>query len=286
MKIGSNSKKILTLKKIHSLIKVSKLKSLAEIAKFNKNFLNRFENALFYRDLMEYFEKKYNFENVFFNKNKEKNSKRKIAKETVLWFYLTEEYEINSFSYESLNKELLAKFDKKNDIFIPIGEDAIKFAKENQINSLIEFKDNKSENLVENLNTILYSIYVNGNAKAIKFVLNTNKTKDKIVTVLPIKELELEVSNYEHEKDEDISNYKFYPSILEVNKNIVYSYLTNILSALISESRFYTVKQKYAKQNDLLKNIEEKIDELKFVEISNKRKQLTDEIILASQNNK
>lgn len=281
MKIQNSKKRILVLKKLYSLIKVSKLKSLSEIARFNKSFLKKFETALLSKDILNFFEKNYKFDNIFFSgiiNKKNLNS--------TLWVYVTEEHEINSFSYDSLNKEVLKKINMKNDLFIAIGKDAIDFCKKNNINTTVTFLDNNSEGLVQKLSAILYSVYINENANEIKFILNTNKTPDKIVSILPIQKLDININNYEYKNTKDFEKYKLYPSISNINKNIIFIYLNSIISALITESKFYTIKQKYVKQNDLLKEIDKKINLLKREELNNKRKELTEEIILASQNQK
>lgn len=281
MKIQNSKKRILVLKKLYSLIKVSKLKSLSEIARFNKSFLKKFETALLSKDILNFFEKNYKFDNIFFSgiiNKKNLNS--------TLWVYVTEEHEINSFSYDSLNKEVLKKINMKNDLFIAIGKDAIDFCEKNNINTTVTFLDNNSEGLVQKLSAILYSVYINENANEIKFILNTNKTPDKIVSILPIQKLDININNYEYKNTKDFEKYKLYPSISNINKNIIFIYLNSIISALITESKFYTIKQKYVKQNDLLKEIDKKINLLKREELNNKRKELTEEIILASQNQK
>ncbi|WGI37029.1 MSC_0622 family F1-like ATPase gamma subunit [Mesomycoplasma lagogenitalium] len=259
---------------LKSLTNISKLKTISEISLVNKDFEQKLNYSLKIRDAFLYLKEKYKLNSEFLSSKK--NQKK-------LWIYLSEDIKIKGVNYNQINHNLKNQV-AKNDLLFVSGDEAIKFAKDNNFNIIFSTNERDRKNIANEIYALVYQLYLKREVNEVIFVLNTNRSKNNQITILPMEKMQLipNSSSFKLE-NEDFSKKIFFPAVADSINSYFSIYLFSLIPSLVEESHFFKLKQKLLSQIKLLNELDEKIKEFKKEINEQKRQELTEEIMLLSQ---
>ncbi|UWD34518.1 hypothetical protein NX772_01660 [Mesomycoplasma molare] len=127
-------------------------------------------------------------------------------------------------------------------------------------------------------------MFLNKEIDEVFFILNTNRIKNWITKVIPMDEFDFQINNYNINeqiiyKDEQT----LFPDILNILENLFFNYIKLVVNTLFEESIFFKYKQKLLYETKKMNELEQKIYSVQLAKKEEKRKELTEEIILISQ---
>ncbi|MFV8472762.1 MSC_0622 family F1-like ATPase gamma subunit [Mycoplasma sp. SH20] len=278
MHIKKIKQKAESLDKILTIVESQKNINLINILRLSQQIGMYFQRANQAKSYIDYLASNYAITNPliepvnnhylsFLNKLTAKSA---ISYKTI-WVYITEEEKYETNSYRKYENFLLQNANK-NDSFVVIGQRAKTFAQENKLDIIFENSFNDVTYLTDVLPDFLEAyLETNGFCK-IKFVLNSSKTKQLSLNVIPLSELNFDLDLYRKENNFlSIQGLNIYPDISSFVKSQLKSYLTYMTLALLSESNL--IYQKYA-----LVAINQKINDLE-----KKQKRLALEVLRAKR---
>ncbi|RCJ03114.1 hypothetical protein DSQ43_00275 [Ureaplasma urealyticum] len=194
-----------------------------------------------------------------------RHEERKIFKflnkinDRVLWIYLTEEQKYSTDSYSRYEQKILETIKSNRDDFILIGQGAIEFGKNHNLNILQTFNDSNIKNLTTQLTKMIMILYTFDNYKKVNFVINSNKNYDGHFTILPMNEFRFDKFINLEKCDSNIIDFqkvKIYPNLNEFINVQINVFLVNIINNLITESSFYKTKNGLVATNNILKELD------------------------------
>ncbi|TDV22868.1 ATP synthase gamma subunit [Mycoplasmopsis mustelae] len=272
---------------------------LISIMKLTRKLTFYVDNALLNVQLMNALKNKYHIKNNFIEENtflkkfrnltKSQKLKNLISKEKELYIYLTEEQKYGTDSYSRYEKVILENITNKNVDFILIGNRAISFAKQNNLNVIKTFKNSAVPNLAKILTQLTKILYLDSDYTRVHFVINSNKNYKEAFTILPISNFDVDKLlhiDLENEFDKVIQDYKIHPNIEGFIDNQVSIFIENAINSLIIESSFYNAKNALVAANKKSKQLDEEI--LKVSKRINRVKQekQIEEIVLLTKKKK
>ncbi|WP_416756282.1 MSC_0622 family F1-like ATPase gamma subunit [Mycoplasma aquilae ATCC BAA-1896] len=216
---------------------------------------------------------------TFLSKLTPKNS---ITYKTI-WVYITEEEKYETNSYQKYEKYLLQNF-AKNDSIVVIGNRAKTFAQENNLDIIFENNFNDVAYLTDILPDFLEAyLDANGFCK-IKFVLNSSKTKQLSLNVIPLSELNFDLDLYHKQSNfMSIEGLNIYPNINGFIKSQLKAYLTYMTLALLSESNLIYQKYSLVAINQKINDLEKKQKRLALEVLRAKRELEVEQISILSK---
>ncbi|ACI60034.1 MSC_0622 family F1-like ATPase gamma subunit [Ureaplasma urealyticum] len=200
-----------------------------------------------------------------------RHEERKIFKflnkinDRVLWIYLTEEQKYSTDSYSRYEQKILETIKSNRDDFILIGQGAIEFGKNHNLNILQTFNDSNIKNLTTQLTKMIMILYTFDNYKKVNFVINSNKNYDGHFTILPMNEFSFDKFINLEKCDSNIIDFqkvKIYPNLNEFINVQINVFLVNIINTLITESSFYKTKNGLVATNNILKELDDNLSKI------------------------
>ncbi|ADE19560.1 MSC_0622 family F1-like ATPase gamma subunit [Mycoplasma crocodyli] len=263
----NNAKTVLEVEKSLSLLTIFKLSKLlnANLARSNLNKSN-----------IEYVSRLIDYNNVFFVK-KNRNIKPNI------WIYLTEDEKYEVDGYSRFEKVILQNL-KTDDLLITIGKRAKEFTEKNNLVTYKSFDNAQSDNIINNVVSLIIKNYSTGKFDFVKFVLNTTKLHNKYIDILPIQNMDESFLGYNENKTNDLTNKFVYPNAEIFVQNEIHNYLIYVVQSLFIESSFYTAKNKLVSENQLLNKIDDDIFIIKRKIARIKSEKQIEEIVMLSKN--
>ncbi|WP_027334542.1 MSC_0622 family F1-like ATPase gamma subunit [Mycoplasmopsis felifaucium] len=265
---------------------------LITIMKLTKKLAFYVDNSLLNIQLIHALKNKYNIKNNFVGgqQNKILNAIKKVfIKDKELYIYLTEEQKYGTDSYSRYEKTILEKIKSKKADFITIGQRAIKFCADNNLNVIKSFNNSSFPDLAKILTNLVKVLYLDAGYAKVHFVINSNKNYKKPFTILPLDNFDVDkLLNIKQTNSFNsvIQNYKIYPNIEGFIENQINIFLENAINALVVESSFYNAKNALVSTNQKSKQLDEEI--LKVSKRINRVKQekQIEEIILLTKKKK
>ncbi|WP_027123657.1 MSC_0622 family F1-like ATPase gamma subunit [Mesomycoplasma molare] len=262
---------------LYSILKISRLNTISEIFKINNNFEKKISYIFEIKKAIEKIENKHKIESSFYKNKKNKNNKK-------LWIYISEPIEIKTINYNKINELLKEKIDKNKDRIIVIGEIANAFANKENLQVIFSKKNNLNSEIKFQIEQIIINLFLNKEIDEVFFILNTNRIKNWITKVIPMDEFDFQINNYNINeqiiyKDEQT----LFPDILNILENLFFNYIKLVVNTLFEESIFFKYKQKLLYETKKMNELEQKIYSVQLAKKEEKRKELTEEIILISQ---
>lgn len=256
-------KRLVNLNKIMSIVQIAKFDTMQKLSKTSKNLQHHYEIAKISREVLTFVKGIYG--KLWDNKPK------KFKK---VWIFISVGSPLIKTSYEKHFKIFLENFDKQKDFIIPIGPPAQLFAKKNEYKIYKEYDD--VEGKEEELAYILLKGMQKNEIHEVQIVAKIKKVNDKPYKIFPLTENEKETKL-------KLKKYSFSSSLKEITENIPIPYFKNILSGIIQENLFHFYTEKLIRHENSIKNIEEKIIELKSDLNKENRKKETEDMINVSQ---
>ena len=185
-----------------------------------------------------------------------RHEERKIFKflnkinDRVLWIY---------------EQKILETIKSNRDDFILIGQGAIEFGKNHNLNVLQTFNDSNIKNLTTQLTKMIMILYTFDNYKKVNFVINSNKNYDGHFTILPMNEFSFDKFINLEKCDSNIIDFqkvKIYPNLNEFINVQINVFLVNIINTLITESSFYKTKNGLVATNNILKELDDNLSKI------------------------
>ncbi|SJZ43498.1 MSC_0622 family F1-like ATPase gamma subunit [Mycoplasmopsis verecunda] len=278
MQIKKIKQKAQSLEKILKIVESQKNMVLINILRLSQQIGSYFQKANQSKLFIDYLANNYSLSNPLiqpvnnqyywiFTKllNKKTNSNKTI------WIYVTEEekYETNSYKkYE----DYLANNVNKHDLFICIGKRAINFATQNQYSVIFESEFNDVLALTDILPDYLLAYLEANGFYNIKFVLNSAKTKELSLNIVPLNDLNFELDVYQKNTQYlDLDNKHIYPDVENFVQAEFKSYLTYMCLALLSESNLIYQKYSLVSLNQKINDLEKKQKRYKLEVLRAKR---------------
>ncbi|TNK95081.1 hypothetical protein C4M95_04195, partial [Mycoplasmopsis pullorum] len=200
-----------------------------------------------------------------------------------IWIYVTEEEKYSTNSYLKYEKNLIKNI-KKNDLIIPIGQRAINFATQNKYKILFSHSENQIDYLVHILPEFLLEFIEQNGFFNINFVINSSKTKQSFLSVLPLSKMDfnLNVRHLEMEKEMNIKRMNIYPNLNKFINSELNSYLTYMVFTLLNESALINEKYKLVAQNQKIHDLEKKYKQMHLSMLRGKRELEVEQLSLLS----
>ncbi|ENY54071.1 Hypothetical protein, putative F1-ATPase, gamma subunit [Metamycoplasma alkalescens 14918] len=290
MHLKKYEEKLQNLNNILTKVNNSKNILLIDIMKLTRKLKFDISNALLNISLITKIKNQYTIKNKLLNADK-KTAKKKQKNQTSLWIYVTEKQKYSTDSYSRYEKTILNSVNKKHDDFIVVGERALQFCKQNDLNVIKHFleSEEKNKSLPWIISQLIKILHVENNYDHVNFVINTNKNYNGYFTLLPIDQFD--VNKLAHQEIEpnhlnNFANYKIYPGIEEFIDNEINIFLENTVRSLMIESSFYNAKNDLVTTNKIINQIEDEITIVKKKIIRSKREKEIEEIVLLTRANK
>ncbi|OYD26685.1 hypothetical protein EI74_0619 [Mycoplasma testudineum] len=259
-------------KNIYSLVNLNFIQILSQFQILSEKFQGQMAEAGRLKCTYGELNKIYKIKSTFFEGH------RYIVESKKMLIYVAEKAKYSALSFKRTDEEILELY-KKNDLFIPIGDYAIEFAKKNGIPIYIQYETIDISH-VEELQVLAYQLYMSKKIISLHMTFPTNKLEDgNTMTILPVKDFMIEQKDVKV----NIKNVDIYPNLSDYIKNTNLIYLELTLTALIIEASFYSMKQKIIRIKTLLETVEDKIKKINNEILKEKRKTLTEEIIITTQ---
>ena len=260
------NKRLKNLKKVKGIVEIAKIDTIKKIAKSNNIKNHHYEMARTSQQIINY--------SNSLNKFKKRVSQQKQSKqENSLWIFITLPSSLIKISYTKYERIILKNANKKNDAIIPIGDPAITFAKENQFKIFTQFDNLLKTNL--KLSSLLLHVIKSREFNNIFIISQASKISKTFYKIYPFYDIK-----YDRKK---MKKKSFYYSLTDTMEQISYNYIRNIISGIYQESYRNFYVEKLARHESSLKNIDDKIYELKMSLVKNQRKEETEEIIQVIQ---
>lgn len=245
------------LNTIHEIIEISKFNIMSELQDTYKQLESNFVLSHLSMNVMNFIENKYWV--------KSKVNLMKANKSNIFVFLTFESKNFLKTSYDKHKEIIEREFVPGKDKIVAIGKEAIEFAKDREYEVTFS-TENYNENIGNELGSILNGLYLNHEVNKINFVCLSPQVKDKSVTIIPFKEMNIDYAQKEEYEEYGLfnlsSSHKFFPSVLNVISSLSFSYIIQITNALFLESKIYHIKSQIAKHDESMKNIESEINKL------------------------
>lgn len=271
MNLVQTKNSINKLKKIRNIVGVSKFLTLQEISKVSKISKASLEMSSIARDIFMSAHEKYHL-NLGFIKGNPKKPK--------LFIYVTFTKTLLSSSYDRIEKELLKDFIVGKDKLITIGEIASQFAKKNNIKEEYHIEE-YSDIAIHKISALVSHLYETNKISEVSYALQTSRNERGILTILPVSKLNIETRLPE---EKVVSQYNFYPSVVDVIENIKRIYILQNTTAILAEAKYFHLKEKLLRHEESISSIDKKIAERSRDLVKAQRKTQTEELILIFQN--
>lgn len=275
MKISTQlNKRLFQLKGIRSYVNIYFQEALSEMKLKNKVLTNRINNAYLLKNLFTSIEQTYQLRSSFYQ--------QKTVALGNLYILISEKIKLSGINNNQLVQRMLNNWNQQpNNYLIAIGELAIQFAEQQQIIPIFSLKKNDPSQ-AEKIQLLIYEYYQTKKVNQVIFVFNSNKIKDHMVTVLPAKNLLLNNLN-DQKLSINLKPLKVYPNLNKMLETIEFLYLKDVVSGLITEATIYPLKQKVAKLDGKLKEIDKKIWQTKIQLNRLRTESENEEIMLLSE---
>ncbi|MEE3928177.1 hypothetical protein V2E24_01115 [Mycoplasmopsis ciconiae] len=267
MNLKNLTSKIESLEKISKILESKKNITLINILKLSKQVGKYFDRAQQSKDFIDFINSKYEINNNLLIpqssilKPNKKNKEALNYQYPCIYVYVSEKQENNLNLYSKFEKQLDNIVNFKRDYFIAIGESALKYTQQKNANVIFSYKENDVEYLSDFLPKLIDKFINSNGFHNVKFIINSSKTKDKILNVLPIDKINFELSHKNNILNEkfDIKNLKIYPDIEEFAKSEVTNYLNYMILSLLVESALIREKYILVDQNQKINDLDKKI---------------------------
>ncbi|APJ38368.1 MSC_0622 family F1-like ATPase gamma subunit [Mycoplasmopsis pullorum] len=288
MHIKKIKTKLNSFSKLMKIVESNKNITLINILKLSKQISFYYERALSSKRIIESLlgsnivnNPILNGETTFNIFNIKKSNKFSISK--TIWIYVTEEEKYSTNSYLKYEKNLIKNI-KKNDLIIPIGQRAINFATQNKYKILFSHSENQIDYLVHILPEFLLEFMEQNGFFNINFVINSSKTKQSFLSVLPLSKMDfnLNVRHLEMEKEMNIKRMNIYPNLNKFINSELNSYLTYMVFTLLNESALINEKYKLVAQNQKIHDLEKKYKQMHLSMLRGKRELEVEQLSLLS----
>ncbi|MHA3846114.1 MSC_0622 family F1-like ATPase gamma subunit [Mycoplasma sp. VS276A1] len=291
MHIKKIKQKAESLDKILTIVESQKNINLINILRLSQQIGMYFQRANQSKAYIDYLASQYSITNPliqpennhylsFLNKLIHKTN---INTYKTIWVYITEEEKYETNSYRKYEDFLLSNI-AKNDSFIAIGPRAIKFAKENNLDIIFNADTNEVAYLTDVLPDFLEAYLETNEFCKIKFVLNSSKTKQLSLNVIPISELNFDLDLYRKEATSySLEGLHIYPDINSFVNSQLNSYLTYMTLALLSESSLIYEKYSLVAINQKINDLEKKQKRLALEVLRAKRELEVEQISILSK---
>ncbi|TNK82968.1 hypothetical protein C4M96_01705 [Mycoplasmopsis pullorum] len=288
MHIKKIKTKLNSFSKLMKIVESNKNITLINILKLSKQISFYYERALTSKRIIESLlgsnivnNPILNGETTFNIFNIKKSNKFSISK--TIWIYVTEEEKYSTNSYLKYEKNLIKNI-KKNDLIIPIGQRAINFATQNKYKILFSHSENQIDYLVHILPEFLLKFIEQNGFFNINFVINSSKTKQSFLSVLPLSKMDfnLNVRHLEMEKEMNIKRMNIYPNLNKFINSELNSYLTYMVFTLLNESALINEKYKLVAQNQKIHDLEKKYKQMHLSMLRGKRELEVEQLSLLS----
>ncbi|TNK81980.1 hypothetical protein C4M98_03340 [Mycoplasmopsis pullorum] len=288
MHIKKIKTKLNSFSKLMKIVESNKNITLINILKLSKQISFYYERALSSKRIIESLlgsnivnNPILNGETTFNIFNIKKSNKFSISK--TIWIYVTEEEKYSTNSYLKYEKNLIKNI-KKNDLIIPIGQRAINFATQNKYKILFSHSENQIDYLVHILPEFLLEFIEQNGFFNINFVINSSKTKQSFLSVLPLSKMDfnLNVRHLEMEKEMNIKRMNIYPNLNKFINSELNSYLTYMVFTLLNESALINEKYKLVAQNQKIHDLEKKYKQMHLSMLRGKRELEVEQLSLLS----
>lgn len=288
MHIKKIKTKLNSFSKLMKIVESNKNITLINILKLSKQISFYYERALSSKRIIESLlgsnivnNPILNGETTFNIFNIKKSNKFSISK--TIWIYVTEEEKYSTNSYLKYEKNLIKNI-KKNDLIIPIGQRAINFATQNKYKILFSHSENQIDYLVHILPEFLLEFIEQNGFFNINFVINSSKTKQSFLSVLPLSKMDfnLNVRHLEMEKEMNIKRMNIYPNLNKFINSELNSYLTYMVFTLLNESALINEKYKLVAQNQKIHDLEKKYKQKHLSMLRGKRELEVEQLSLLS----
>lgn len=275
MKISTQlNKRLFQLKGIRSYVNIYFQEALSEMKLKNKLLTNRINNAYLLKNLFTSIEQTYQLRSSFYQ--------QKTMDLGNLYILISEKIKLSGINNNQLVQKMLNSWNQQpNNYLIAIGELAIQFAEQQKIIPIFSLKKN-DQSQAEKIQLLIYEYYQTKKVNQVIFVFNSNKIKEYMVTVLPAKNLLLNNLN-DQKLSINLKPLKIYPNLNKMVETIEFLYLKDVVSGLITEATIYPLKQKVAKLDGKLKEIDKKIWQTKIQLNRLRTESENEEILLLSE---
>lgn len=194
-------------------------------------------------------------------------TKQTLSKQNInLWIYPSSSEKYTQNFFDQIEAKIFENWNEK-DFIIPLGERAINFAKQKNMEILASFEnlDNIFSNSEKIGEIIQYGIK-NRQFSSVKMAVYSNKIPNYIATIFPLNQFEFKIEASQttlKEIEKNLEKIRFFPNFEEFYQSQILSYFVSSVQILLLESQFIVYKNKLIHENTLLKEIEEKIHQLK-----------------------
>lgn len=245
------SKKINQLKNLKSYLNIYFQQTLSQIKGKNKQLTHKINSAHLIKNLFGQIEEIYRLRSPFYDQ-------KPAQKGTVLYILISEKIKLAGINKNRLNQTLLThRQNYDNYYLITIGDWAQKFAKQQQITPLYHFPNNLLEH-GEQIKLLIYEYYCTKKVSEVVFFLNSNRLVNNTATILPAKKLVIRQMQTD-QSTINLTTLKIYPNLLKMVEMMEMIYLHDLVEGLLSEAAIYPLKQKLAKLNQKMHEIDQKI---------------------------
>ncbi|UVD81657.1 hypothetical protein NV226_02950 [Mycoplasma iguanae] len=285
MNLQKKVNKLTNFEKLHKIVDINRSISMIEIQSLVNKIKDKFEDFYFIKNLIDAIVDKYKIQPWLYKKdNLFKKSK------STLWIYISEEQKYVKAFYENIEENIKTKA-KSGDKIIAIGKQAYEFAKNQNLEILFHLEDTKDWNYEnsQKIITLMKNLIQHQEIKTVYFMLHSSRVKNFTATIFPMNQFYFD---YDKENKfyknvlKEIEEYTIFPNLETFTENLCNLYLEKVLDILILESSFVIMKNKLINENQILKDVEEKIKIFKREILKIKREMEIEEINIASYNKK